>query len=172
MSESADQRDMAQLVEEHATFLYRLGYRLSGSAQDAEDLVQQAFLAAQQHLDQVREPSSTRAWLATVLRNAWRRSFRRRDAGPAFSFDDVGEPAELPVAERELDAEELQAALDELPEEFRTAIVMYYLESLSYREIAEALEIPIGTVMSRLSRGKAWLRQRLNAVTATDRPAC
>ena len=173
MSEGQPEFAIADLVREHATFLYRFAYRLSGSAHDAEDLTQQTFLAAHRHLGQLREADKTRAWLVAILRNAYRRSFRRQGAAEVRPLDDIPEPMEVARPDPVVDEEQLQSALGDLPEEFRSVIILYYVEHLSYRQIAEMLEIPIGTVMSRLSRGKAVLRRRLQPeyVAATPDPA-
>jgi RNA polymerase sigma-70 factor (ECF subfamily) len=152
---------LTPLIEEHSEFLYRFAYRLSGSTADAEDLVQQAFLAAHAKLDQLREPLKARAWLVAVVRNAYRKSIRR---DRPLTFSAIGTNPE-PVTESDLEqllsAESVQAALNELPEEFRSTLILFYFDDLSYKDIAELLDVPIGTVMSRLSRGKAHLRQKL-----------
>ncbi|QDU40193.1 ECF RNA polymerase sigma factor SigE [Maioricimonas rarisocia] len=156
-----------ELVESHYESLYRFAYRLSGSASDAEDLTQQAFLTAQRKLEQLRDPERARSWLLTIVRNTYLKSRRR---GRFIAFSGMASPPE-PTAEvldeSVLDAEELQAALDELPDDFRMPILLFYFESLSYREIADRLDVPIGTVMSRLSRGKAFLRSRLSGPDQT-----
>jgi RNA polymerase sigma-70 factor (ECF subfamily) len=161
MSNGRPNSAVAALVQEHYAFLYRYAVRLSGSVQDAEDLTQQAFLAAQRSLDQLRSPDKARAWLAAILRNAYRRSFRTGAAGAAVPLDAIPEPIQAALPDAVVDPDELQSALAELPEEYRSALILYYQEHLGYREIAAALEVPIGTVMSRLSRGKAHLRRRL-----------
>jgi len=158
--------DIAELVAEHHQAVYRYGYRLCGSAADAEDLTQQAFLTAQQKLDQLRKPESARSWLFTITRNCFLKSVRR--SGPVsagsldLNMDSV--PEEVPE-EGDIDAETLQRALDELPDKFRLVLAMFYFEDCSYREIAERLDMPIGTVMSRLARAKGALRSKLFAAT-------
>jgi RNA polymerase sigma-70 factor (ECF subfamily) len=168
MSDGRAQGDITVLVGEHYEFLYRFAYRLSGSSQDAEDLAQQTFLAAQRNSGQLREAEKARAWLTAILRNLWRKSIRRPASGKPLPLESVLEPADDPSEDFPLDAEELQGALNRLPEEYRAAIVLYYLEDMSYRDIAAALEVPIGTVMSRLSRGKAALRKLLRVEEAVD----
>jgi RNA polymerase sigma-70 factor (ECF subfamily) len=172
MTDDARQAEIARLVADHQAELYRYAYRLCGSAADAEDLTQQTFLVAQSKLDQVREPERRRAWLFAVLRNAWLKSRRRSDARPAGNG--TGELLEqLPDREipDEIDRERLQAALDELPDDFKLVLLMFYFEACSYQEIAQRLEIPLGTVMSRLSRAKGHLRARLlRAEPAQERP--
>ena len=166
--------DIAQLVAEHHQAVYRYAFRLTGSTCDAEDLTQQVCLVAQQKLGQLRTAESARSWLFTMLRNLFLKSHRRkRMLSPeelAFGLDDL--PAEVP-SDDGIDREKLQQALDSLPAEYRVALVMFYFEDCSYREIAVQLELPIGTVMSRLARAKAQLREQLFAgqLVAEDFPA-
>lgn len=170
MSDSAQSADcngrvadhLACLVADHHAALYRYAYRLSGSAADAEDLVQQTFLTAAAKLDQVRSAEGVRSWLYAVLRNTWLKSCRKRGPVRAGDLDLALEsiPEELPETPL-VDREELQAALDGLPEEFKIVVLMFYYEHCSYQEIADKLGLPIGTVMSRLSRAKSQLRVRL-----------
>ncbi len=153
----------AQLVEEHHGDLYRYAYRLSGTAADAEDLTQQVLLVAWQKLDQVRDQQSVRGWLFTVLRNCYLRGKLRPTPLAASGLSiDLEELPEV-VGDDDLDREQLQAAVNELPDEFKLVVLMFYFEDCSYREIARQLEVPIGTVMSRLSRAKGHLRSRLLA---------
>jgi RNA polymerase sigma-70 factor, ECF subfamily len=150
---------LVQLVADYHEALYRYAYRLSGSAQDAEDLTQQVFLVAQQKLDQVRDADCVRGWLFTVLRNCYLKG-RRKGLGLPVCELDVETIPQAPPAEL-IDSEELQAAIDTLGDDFKVAVLMFYFEHRSYREIAECLEIPLGTVMSRLARAKAHLRNHL-----------
>lgn len=151
--------DVAQLVRDHHEVLYRYAYRLCGSAADAEDLTQHVFLTAQQKCGQVRDSGSVRAWLFTILRNCYAKSFRGRLPLASAELD----LNELPDGEVEqsIDSERLQAAINSLCEEFKLVVLLFYFEQRPYREIAETLEIPIGTVMSRLARAKCQLRQSL-----------
>lgn len=161
MSAEARQREVLALVEAHYTVLYRYAFRLSGSAADAEDLTQQAFLTAHEKLDQLREAANAKAWLFAIVRNAYLKT-RRGPAGTGnVPLQQVAEPTQPVDGSPDLTGEELTQLLAELPEEFRIPLVLFYFEDMSYREIATALELPIGTVMSRLSRGKSQLRQRL-----------
>jgi RNA polymerase sigma-70 factor (ECF subfamily) len=149
-----------RLVDEHYVALYRYAYRLTGSAADAEDLTQEAFCTAQLTFRQLRDPDRAKPWLFTILRNAFLK--RVRDDKPCVSLDGVGDlPEPLPEALPDIDPEQLQQALNELPEVYRTPIILYYFEDFGYREIAEQMELPIGTVMSRLARAKGYLRNRL-----------
>jgi RNA polymerase sigma-70 factor (ECF subfamily) len=162
MAESAGPLDVDHLVVDHHQALYRYAYRLSGSAADAEDLTQQVFLTAQQKIDQVRSADCARGWLFTVLRNCYLKSRRQRRPLSAGSMDlDVNSiPAQTVPA---IDREALQRAINSLDDQFKTVLLAFYFEHRSYREIAEILDIPPGTVMSRLSRAKAHLRNQLTA---------
>ncbi|MEX2112098.1 MAG: sigma-70 family RNA polymerase sigma factor [Pirellulales bacterium] len=161
MADRAAPLDVGQLVAEHHASLYRYAYRLAGTAADAEDLTQQVFLIAQQKLDQLRDADCVRGWLFTVLRNCYLKNRRRRTPISAATAElDINTVAEE-VVEREIDGERLQAAIDTLEDEFKTTLLLFYFEHRSYREIAAALGIPIGTVMSRLARAKARLRGQL-----------
>ncbi len=164
MADDRAEMDVAQLVADHHQAVYRYAYRLSGSVPDAEDLTQQVFLVAQQKLGQLRSHQSARSWLFAVLRNCFLKSVQRPQPIPAASLqlniDNI--PLRVPPPE-EIDGQRLQAALSELPETFRIVVLMFYFEDRSYREIAEELDLPIGTVMSRLARAKGHLRSRLFA---------
>ncbi len=152
---------IAELVARHHAELYGYAYRLTGSVADAEDLVQQAFLTAHENLSQLQRPEAARGWLYTILRNSFLRNCRRQQRFPQGDAEiDLDSLPGVPLEEG-IDRERLQAALDELPDEFRLVLLMYYFEDCSYREIAQRLEIPPGTVMSRLSRAKGHLRKKL-----------
>lgn len=151
-----------RLVEDHYASLYRYAYRLSGSSADAEDLTQDTFCKAQQSLAQLRDTARARPWLFSILRNAYLHRVRAERAQNSISLDGVGDVAEpLPEPLPEIDPEQLQQALNELPEVYRTPIILYYFEDFGYREIAEQMDLPIGTVMSRLARARGHLRNRL-----------
>jgi RNA polymerase sigma-70 factor (ECF subfamily) len=149
-----------RLVDEHYAALYRYAYRLSGSGADAEDLTQETFCKAQSNFYQLRDPGRAKPWLFSILRKAYLR--RLRDEKPCVSLDGVGDLPERPAEPLpEIDPEQLQHALNDLAEAFRTPIILYYFEDFSYRDIAEQMDLPLGTVMSRLARAKAYLRGRL-----------
>jgi len=163
----ADERpnvNIAELVSEHHRAVFGYAYRLSGSVPDAEDLSQQTFLVAQQKLGQLRKVESAKSWLFTILRNCFLKSQQRQRPTAAanlqLNVDTI--PAQPPKSE-DIDRERLQQALDKLPEVFRHILVLFYFEQCSYKEIAEKLDMPIGTVMSRLARAKGHLREKLFA---------
>ena len=147
--------DLPRLVADHADVLYRYAYRLTGSTSDAEDLTQQTFLIAHQKLSQVRNAQSARGWLFAVLRHAFLKSERQTQRLPLSSagLDIESIPDEI-IESLSVDRELLQTAIDELAEPYRLVLLSFYFEELSYREIAERFDLPVGTVMSRLSRPK------------------
>jgi RNA polymerase sigma-70 factor (ECF subfamily) len=156
------QRTVQRLVDDHYLALYRYAYRLSGSAADADDLTQEAFCKAQACYAQLREPSRAKAWLFSILRNAYLHRVRAERQQRCVALEDVGDvPEPLPHPLPAIDRERLQLALNDLPEVFRTPVILYYFEEFSYRDIAEQMDLPLGTVMSRLARAKAFLRGRL-----------
>jgi RNA polymerase sigma-70 factor, ECF subfamily len=153
---------MQQLVEQHYESLFRYAFRLSGSSSDAEDLTQDAFCQAQLKIRQLRDATRVKAWLFSILRNAYLhrvRDARRERVVPLDCAADLPERLSEPLPE--IDSQRLQEVLNELPEDFRTPLILYYFEDFSYRDIAEQMEVPLGTVMSRLARAKAHLRARL-----------
>jgi RNA polymerase sigma-70 factor (ECF subfamily) len=150
------------LVDEHYVALYRYAYRLTGSGADAEDLTQEAFCKAQSSFRQLRDQGRAKPWLFSILRNAYLHRVRADKQQPCVSLEGVGDvPEPAPEALPEIDPELLQQALNELPEVYRTPIILFYFEDFGYREIAEQMDLPIGTVMSRLARAKGYLRARL-----------
>ena len=161
MADARSELDIAQLVAEHHRAVYQYAYRLSGSVQDAEDLAQQVFLTAQRKMGQLRNMDAAGSWLFAILRNCYLKDRQRRRptlaVDLALNIDAIAEAMPLEGIERG----PLQEALNRLPELFRVVVVMFYFEECSYREIADQLEMPIGTVMSRLARAKSQLRSIL-----------
>jgi RNA polymerase sigma-70 factor (ECF subfamily) len=156
------QGSVQQLVEEHYAALYRYAYRLAGTSAEAEDLTQEAFCKAQVQMAQLRDWGRAKAWLFSILRNAYLHCARAQRQHRQISLDSAGDLAEpLPDPLPEVEPERLQQALAELPEVFRTPVILYYFEDFSYRDIAEQMDLPLGTVMSRLARAKGYLRARL-----------
>ena len=145
----------------HYRNAYRFALGLSGNHNDACDLTQQAFYIAHQRLHQVREPAKQKQWLFTVLYREFLRSRRRGAAHPQTTLE--FSERELPRIHVDhaasLDGEAVLLALQGLEENFRMPVALFYLNQVSYKEIAVTLDIPVGTVMSRLSPGKQMLRR-------------
>ena len=158
MADARSGLDIAQLVAEHHRAVYQYAYRLTGSVQDAEDLAQQVFLIAQRKIGQLRNMDAAGSWLFAILRNCFLKDKQRRRPAMAvdlaLNIDSIAEDA----PPDEVDHGQLQEALNRLPDAFRLVVVMFYFEECSYREIADELKVPIGTVMSRLARAKDQLR--------------
>lgn len=158
--------------------LYGTALRLTRHVADAEDLVQDTYLKAFRAEAQFQPGTNLKAWLFTILHNTFRN--RRRDAGrnPVHVDSEVVERAmdsgssrqtpETLLTRSTLDAD-LQAALDALPEGFRQAVWLRDVEEFSYAEIAEIVGVPIGTVMSRISRGRRMLHAKLTAARPVTR---
>lgn len=152
------------VIERNHQVVFRYAYRLTGCATVAEDITQEVFLKAFRAAHQLREMEKERSWLLAITRNEFVRWLRNKrhhglvDESNALELADPGL-----TGQAELDNQDwIEAALKELSEEFRSVLLMYYFEELSYAEIAEQLSIPIGTVMSRLNRGRSTLRRFLD----------
>src|SRR6476661_28288 len=156
----------------HLDDLYTLAQYLTRNATDAEDAVQECFLRALRHFDSYRGPAM-KPWLLAILRNVCKAEFARRSLQPMpqeqteeeIAADDPPlwqEPQPSPETEllRQYDDEAIRRLVASLPQPFREAIVLRDINDLSYRDIAEVLGVPVGTVMSRLARARAMLRAR------------
>lgn len=151
-----------ELIDSHYESLFRYAVRLSGSTADAEDLTQETFGKALTRISQLRDADRAKPWLFRILRNEYLHRKRDDRRAKVVPLDSVGEPPEAPPdGGFEVDPQELQAALIELDETFRTPLILFYFEDFSYRDIADQMDLPIGTVMSRLARAKAYLRAKL-----------
>ena len=158
--------NVRELIDEHSAALYRYAFRLSGNAADADDLTQETFGKAMTRLDQLRDKDRARNWLYRILRNEYLHRIRDQQRSKVIPSENLGDlPDRETDEEPEFDAATLQAALNELDESFRTPLILFYFDDRSYKDIAEQMELPIGTVMSRLARGKGYLRDRLTATT-------
>lgn len=159
-----------------ADALYRTAYRMTGSAASAEDLVQEAYLKAFRAYGRFEKGSNFKAWIFTILSNAWINEVRRKSHGTAVTDFAEAEPAAEAEAAHftaeEVDrlgehlGDEAARAIAKVPGEFRLPFLLSTFEDLSYREIAAAVGIPIGTVMSRLFRARRILREELGARAA------
>jgi RNA polymerase sigma-70 factor (ECF subfamily) len=154
--------DLRDVIAQYYQDIYRYAYRLSGNRADAEDYTQQTFLVAQAKLSQLREPAKARNWLFAVLRSCFLKSIGRKRPILTETLDLVQDEEESARASGAIDQEDLRLALQDLPEDYRLVVLMFYFDELSYKEIAEQMGTPIGTVMSRLARAKARLRERLS----------
>ncbi len=159
---SIDERFESEVMP-HARSLYGTALRLTRSPQDAEDLVQETLLRAYRGFAGYRPNSNARAWLYTILHRVRTDALRKRGRSPQTTELADDGPAVAPEHEAVLTAgnEDVQRALSEVPEVFRSALVLRDVEEFSYEEIARILGVPVGTVMSRIHRGRASLRKTL-----------
>jgi RNA polymerase sigma-70 factor (ECF subfamily) len=151
------------IARHHGRFLYTVAYRLTGNDADAQDLVQEVLLRVRRGLETYR-PGSLEGWLSRITTNAFLDEVRRRRRRPTVALPDDpdrvlagGDDAEAALAATTL-PDDVQDAIRALPEDFRAAVVLCDVVGLSYEEIAEQLGVPIGTVRSRIHRGRAALR--------------
>ncbi|MFO7300484.1 MAG: sigma-70 family RNA polymerase sigma factor [Actinomycetes bacterium] len=174
----ADQARFEEDALQYARQLYSAAVRMTRNPQDAEDLVQETFLKAYRAYDSFEEGTNLKAWLYRILTNTFINKYRADSRRPRESelgdvedlymyrriaSGDSGE-ASRSAEERVLDGlveEDIKRAVEELPEIFRIPVLLADLEGFSYKEIAEILDIPIGTVMSRLHRGRKAMQKRL-----------
>jgi RNA polymerase sigma-70 factor (ECF subfamily) len=155
----------------HLDSLYRVALRLTGNAAEADDLVQETMLKAYRAWHQFQQGTNAKGWLLTILRHAFINEYRRRTRHPETVDLDAIEPfAVFPDLQDEdpqgsffdrIVDDEVLRAIDQLPEQFREAVVLSDVEGLSYEEIARVLEVPVGTVKSRLFRARRLLQQKL-----------
>ena len=155
--------------------MYSAAYRMTRNAADAEDLIQETFLRAYRAFHQFQPGTNLKAWLYRILTNTFINSYRKQQREPqTISEDEVEdwylyskmteeglEPSAEAAVIESLPDEDVQEALSSLPEQFRMAVLLADVEGFSYKEIAEIMDVPIGTVMSRLHRGRKALEKRL-----------
>jgi len=170
-----DRREFDSLVERYHKQAYNIAYRMAGNHADAEDLTQEAFIRAFRFFGQYRRELPFDSWLYKIMSNVFIDRLRRKPKVKLRSLDqpvvtedgeaqfDVADPSAGPedvILSKEMDGR-IQAALDTLPEAFRMTVIYADIEGLSYEEIAEATKTNIGTVRSRLHRGRRLLRDKL-----------
>ncbi len=162
--------DFKEIVDCYYPMLYRFAFSLARNEADACDLTQQTFSvwAAKGHL--LRDASKVKSWLFTTLYREFISNRRRETRWPQEELSEVEHelPHALPETVDCLESGQVMEALQSLDENFRAPLTLFYLQEHSYEDIAHVLEIPIGTVMSRLSRGKQKLQQALQARMTTE----
>jgi len=167
-----DELSFEQVVNMYYQSLYRFALGLSGRENDAWDLTQQTFYRWATKGHQLQDKSKVKSWLFTTLHREFLNSLRRGHRFPHLEMESVAHelPSVPPAVETASDSTAVMKALTQVEEPYRAALLLFYLEDHSYREIAEILGVPEGTVMSRLSRGKALLRQLLADPPGADNP--
>ena len=169
---NGDRRALELLLERHAEQIHAICRRIVRDDSDALDATQEAMLAIVRGIDRFDGRSAFTTWMYRVATNAALDETRRRSRRPRPSelAEDIADPSSAP--ERAVEARiDVHAALARLPEDFRIAVVLRDLENLDYREIADVLDVPIGTIRSRIARGRALLARILgNHLTPDERP--
>ncbi|QCP49413.1 RNA polymerase sigma factor [Trinickia violacea] len=176
-------RRFQQMALPHLDAAYNLARWLCGNANDADDVVQEAYLRAFRFFDNFRG-DSMRPWLFAIVRRTWYTEWRRRASSHEVQAFEDAEPGDEPADEtfegwsrsiedpqtvliRDEDVRLVHAALEKLPVEFREVLILRELEDMSYRDIAAIADLPVGTVMSRLARGRRKLAAVLHALQAS-----
>lgn len=158
-------REFEEKILEHIDSLYNLAFRLTQNKHDAEDLVQEAVLRAYRNFAKFEEGTNFKAWVITILRNIFINEYRKRMKEPGMiDFEEVSDFISLPEisgAQEEIFSEVIKSAIDKLPEELRTTIILFFVEDFSYKEISKIMDVPLGTVMSRLYTARQMLKKRL-----------
>ncbi|MEZ5170947.1 MAG: sigma-70 family RNA polymerase sigma factor [Acidimicrobiia bacterium] len=153
-----------EVARDHGRFLYTVAYRLAGNDADAQDVVQESLVRIRRGLESY-EPGSLEGWLARIVTNTFLDEVRRRKRRPADALPenpDLVVPPSPAADEVSTDlSDEVQAALASISEEFRTAVVLCDVVGLPYDEISETTGVPVGTVRSRIHRGRRLLRAEL-----------
>lgn len=169
MSNNNSLPSFAEIVETYYAPLYKFAYSLAKNEHEAGDLVQQTFLIYAEKGAGIRDASKVKSWLFTSLYREFLR-VRRKGSHATPQEPELLEAQSAPIdadQARTLSAQEALHALEQLDEAYRVPLTLFYLQDLSYKEIADVLDVPMGTVMSRLSRGKDLLRAALSETRAS-----
>lgn len=162
------QAEFDSLVLDHGPILYRMAYRMIGDRHEAEDMVQEAFRSAWKSRGSYQSGRSERAWLASILRRRVIDRWRKKPPPSVVQGEtplDVSVEGVDPLANEYTD--EMQAALGQLPENLRNTLLLVVVGELTHQEVADMLDIPLGTVLSRVSRARGRLREYLLSLAET-----
>lgn len=166
VSNKRRKKEFEEKIIEHIDSLYNTAIRLTQNRPDAEDLVQETSLRAYRFFHKFRPGTNFKAWLLTILRNIYINQYRKKAKEPAkVQFEEVENFISLPEitgGQEEIFSETIRASIDKLPEELRTTLTLFYVEDFSYKEIARVMDVPMGTVMSRLYRARQILKKQLS----------
>lgn len=162
--------EFGEAAMEHIDALYGYALALTRNVAEAEDLVQDTYLRAASAAHQPDGNSNLKSWLFVIMRNAWLNQVRHRNSGPKFVELETDGPPVDQIQEnphvvylRKLEREQVQQAIESLPDAYREIVVLRDIEGFTYQEIATVLDCPAGTVMSRLGRARGKLRKLLSA---------
>jgi RNA polymerase sigma-70 factor (ECF subfamily) len=162
----AARKEFKKLTYPHMKLLYNVALKYCGNTFDAEDVLQETYLLAFNKFDQLREKSKCKPWLLRILRNNFLKSYHKKKSRQRLSETDYtdflknkmsAETAEN-ILENTSGKQIIQQAIEKLPPKYKEILILYYMEELLYKDIATSLDIPIGTVMSRLTRAREGLK--------------
>ena len=164
-----DRTRFKDLTYPHLEFLFNMALKYTGKSYDAEDIVQETMYLAYRNFYQLRDEEKCRQWLFAILRTTFlkeKRSFIRRpllDDGSGYlkHLTDGSADSLSLLFEKKMDREDIQYVLERMTEKHKSPLILYYMEDMTYQEIADYLDIPIGTVMSRLARAKKQMKKEL-----------
>lgn len=170
LNRTRNQQQFKELIYPHIKFLYNMALRYSGNTYDAEDMVQESLSIAFTNFHQLRDDTKCKSWLFTILRNVYLKELRASNRKQTFETDERENyishletaAASLNTAQmlaKKVEESQIQEIVKNLPEKYKTPILLFYMEDMSYQEISEYLQVPVGTVMSRLSRAKDMLKK-------------
>jgi RNA polymerase sigma-70 factor (ECF subfamily) len=166
LSESEDLECFEKHLSPHVPMLYKSAIRMCGNSNDAQDLVQETLYIALKSFHQLIDPAKSKSWMFSILRNLFLKDIQKTKKRAEIEFDSVCDK----LSDRQhpegdfLRAEfrsNIQVVIDTLDERLRVVLVKFYFDGLSYKEISELLNIPIGTVMSRIARAKVYLKREI-----------
>ena len=167
--EKTSKDEFKQLTYPHMKLMYNVALRYCGNVFDAEDIVQETYLMAFKNFHQLREKSKCKSWLLKILRNNFLKSYHKHKSMQKLNETDYIEFLETGMEDTEADTllfsaagrQTVQQAMDRLPGKYKEVLTLYYLDEMLYKDIADSLDIPIGTVMSRLTRAREGLKTNL-----------
>ncbi|MCP4134392.1 MAG: sigma-70 family RNA polymerase sigma factor [bacterium] len=164
---SSKKRKNSILLKE-SDYIYKCAYRFCGNRMDAEDLTQETFYLAYRNFHQLKDTEKCKGWLFSILRNLYLKEIEVKQKEKLVDIDDYIEKfaadpgGEATESEMDISSDDIRKALDVLEEKYKTPLLLFYFNDFSYKEIAGTMDIPIGTVMSRIARSKLFLRRYLN----------
>lgn len=160
-------REFEEKILEHIDSLYNIAFRMAQNRDDANDLVQEAALRGYRNFNKFKAGTNFKAWIITILRNIYINEYRRRIKEPQkVEFKKVENFISLPEVsgvQEEIFSETIKSLIDKLAEELRVTLTLFYVDNFSYKEIAKIMDVPIGTVMSRLYNARQVLKKQLSA---------
>lgn len=159
-------KDFEERLMQYADALFNIAYSMTRNSHDAEDLVQETGLRALRYYDKFKKDTNFRAWIMTIMRNIFINKYRKKAKEPQkVALDKVTgfvPVADVSGAQEEVFSENMKLYISELPEELRTTLTLFYVSGFAYKDIAGIMDVPIGTVMSRLYTARQMLKKKLS----------